>query len=117
MCLHKPRLWPWADREARKELGVEAADETSDGAKELKNEDSNSHCCKELLPGVKEYSHYPATPFLLCFFVHLIYGFLVFFFLFLCYAHGMWTFLGQGSNPRPSSSPHHCSDNARSLTY
>lgn len=55
MCLHKPRLWPWADREARKELGVEAADETSDGAKELKNEDSNSHCCKELLPGVKEY--------------------------------------------------------------
>ena len=68
MCLHKPRLWPWADREARKELGVEAADETSDGAKELKNEGSNSHCCKELLPGVKEYSHYPATPFLLSLF-------------------------------------------------
>ena len=42
--------------------------------------------------------------------------------LFICfvllsgYTHGMWKFLGQGSNPCPSSNPSHDSDNARSFT-
>ena len=30
--------------------------------------------------------------------------------------HGMWKFSGQGSNPRHSSNPGHCSDNAGCYT-
>ena len=40
-----------------------------------------------------------------------------FFSLFFGCSHGMWRFLGQGSNLGHSSSPDPCSDNARSLTH
>ena len=36
-------------------------------------------------------------------------------FFFGC-AHGMWKFLGQGSNPRYNSDPSHCNDSEGSLT-
>ena len=37
-----------------------------------------------------------------------------FWFCFGC-THGMWEFLGQGSNPCHSSNPNHCSDNGESV--
>ena len=37
--------------------------------------------------------------------------------LFLGYAYSMWKFPGQGLNPRHSSNPSLCNDNARSLTH
>ena len=37
-------------------------------------------------------------------------------FLFFGHAHGMWKFLGQGSNPCHSSNLNHCSDITPSLT-
>ena len=39
-----------------------------------------------------------------------------YFYYYFGHAHGMWKFLGQGSNPSHSSSPSCFSDNARSLT-
>ena len=38
-------------------------------------------------------------------------------FSFFGHAHGMWKFLGHGSNPSHSSNPSHCSNNTGSLTH
>lgn len=43
--------------------------------------------------------------------------FVEFFFFFFGHTHGMWKFLGHGSNLSHSSDLRHCSDNARSITH
>ena len=61
--------------------------------------------------GIRDYENFDNPQALLPIKFNFIY------LLFRLHARSMWKFSSQGSNPCHSSSPRHCSNNTKSLTY